>query len=517
MTMIRLSFAVLLLSLTYLGGQAYFRNTERTVQSSIIKGKIQDTSQEHSVSNSKLLIDDELKTFIEDLMKVYGVHGLTLGIVFHGQEEFGGFRVSTEDGDLVGEETLFSIGSCSKAYTAAALGILIDNFEGGANETPLPPNLPHMHWTTKIKDILGDDWKLPDQRASDQTNILDLLTHMTGFPKRKYQYNNLMYIVASYIVEIYSGTDFTTFVTDRILEPANMTNSVYFASEASRIGRLSHGWDMGGRRIPYVFSSQASKLTAGEGSLISNACDMVKWLRILLNEGTDPKTNNTVIPEATIQEILGAHVVTSPASLWPELSITTYGFGWAQNSYRGHNRIGHAGGVSGFTTLVTFYPDDGLGIFVSTNTGLKSPLTETIVNRISEDALGLRRINWTDRYGFPDPPAELPNTPSGPSEPAVEDLYGTYFNEGYGNLTLCHSSSVSEECRKVQGAFAPFMIDRAPEHTLFAAWPKTWVTHTLVTRVYGPFFFASLLSIHGNGYDSCTVLREESDAVIGRV
>ena len=75
------------------------------------------------------------------------------------------------------------IASCSKAFTATALGILIDDYAEGRNSTPLPPGLSELTWSSKLKDILPDEWKLQDEYASDHATLQDILSHVSGLPR----------------------------------------------------------------------------------------------------------------------------------------------------------------------------------------------------------------------------------------------------------------------------------------------------------------------------------------------
>lgn len=73
--------------------------------------------------------------------------------------------------------------SCSKAFTAAAVGLLIEDYAAGKNVTPLPDGLHRLDWDTKLKDILPGQWELMDVFASELTSIKDLLSHQTGVPR----------------------------------------------------------------------------------------------------------------------------------------------------------------------------------------------------------------------------------------------------------------------------------------------------------------------------------------------
>ena len=80
-------------------------------------------------------------------------------------------------------QTMFGLASCSKAFTATALGILIDDYATGRNNTPLPSGLSKLTWITKIKDVLPDEWKLQDPYASNYANFNDILSHMSGLAR----------------------------------------------------------------------------------------------------------------------------------------------------------------------------------------------------------------------------------------------------------------------------------------------------------------------------------------------
>ena len=80
------------------------------------------------------------------------------------------------------EKTLFDLASCSKAFLAASMGILIDDYAHNRNNTPLPPNLA-FDWDTKVKDLLPNEWNLMEKWANEKTSVKDILSHMTGMPR----------------------------------------------------------------------------------------------------------------------------------------------------------------------------------------------------------------------------------------------------------------------------------------------------------------------------------------------
>jgi hypothetical protein len=71
----------------------------------------------------------------------------------------------------------------SKAFTAASLGLVMDDYAHGRNVTSLPNGLLTFDWDTKLRDLLPDDWKLMDQSASEHARVRDILSHMSGLPR----------------------------------------------------------------------------------------------------------------------------------------------------------------------------------------------------------------------------------------------------------------------------------------------------------------------------------------------
>src|SRR6185436_12651487 len=179
--------------------------------------------------------------FVEQAMKDWKVPGLALAVVKDGQIVYAkgyGYR-DVKNGLKVTPETLFAIGSCSKAFTAAAIGILVD--EG------------KLEWDKPVKTYLPD-FMLWDEYASAHLTVRDLLTHQSGLPRHdlmwygsplsrqeiferlrylepsaplhaKYQYNNLMFMTAGLLLERVAGLTWEEFVRQRIFAPLGMKNS----------------------------------------------------------------------------------------------------------------------------------------------------------------------------------------------------------------------------------------------------------------------------------------------------
>lgn len=253
----------------------------------------------------------------------------------------------------------------------------MNDFASGKNATPLPAGISSFTWDTKVADLLRDDpsgWQLQDEWAYAKANIRDILSHVTGLPshdlsygpddattsfdvvkrlkylkptyelRQKYQYNNQMYMLGSYLLSKFATEPTASFIQKRIFDPLNMTSSTSSSVKAKENG-LSHSFGRGGRRIPFWFAEEWIEVLSGPGGVFSNTIDITKWLAMLLYKGVDPLTNVTIIPTSAFEEVTTAHVVSRgtgmPRSVYHEdlpgeLSIMGYGMGWGRYSNRGY-------------------------------------------------------------------------------------------------------------------------------------------------------------------------------------
>ncbi|KAL4251706.1 class-A beta-lactamase family protein [Abortiporus biennis] len=534
------------------------------------------------VDNSEVFAKDALtpsvSEYIEKLMQSMRVPGLSVGVVhLHNgtvRTEFGAWGNRSEEGHPVVSETLFNIGSCSKAFTSAAMGILMDDFANHRNVTPLPPNIDTFDWQTKVKDLLPSEWELRDEWASTKSNLEDILSHVSGLPRHdfsygkfdtpidvirkmkhlkptlelreQYSYNNLMYMVATHIISVYSGKPFIDFVKERIFEPLGMSSTTYIAEEVENTGQISQAFTLSNgsaiRRLPILAKGDFRGILAGPGGILSNTVDMHKWLAMMLNQGIDPYTNRTIIPIRAYYEITLAHSVVFGTGV-SELSIRGYGLGWARGSYQGHEMISHNGGIPGFITETVFMPFDGLAVVAFVNQDAPAPAFAAI--RIIEDFFDLKRSVPSDDQLLPDinmlmqlmsrlsmtdiPGRFLRQTflkipdlvffgqkaSSGgdtrsPRLP-LEAYAGTYENPGYDSFTLCAPQNLADDsspeddtyCSSVLSSFAKVYPSKPPSSsstTLYGAWDRAWSSHLRLTHRDQEAFSLSVLSLFPDGF-----------------
>ncbi|KZP01782.1 beta-lactamase/transpeptidase-like protein [Calocera viscosa TUFC12733] len=489
-------------------------------------------------------------TYLSTLANRFHLPGISVAIVRLGEEaELLNWGVSSEAGAPSTADTLYSIASNSKAFAAAGLGLVIDDYATGRNVTPLPSGLEKLEWTTRVKDVLPE-WALMDEYASEHAQLVDLLSHVTGMPRHdlayspgmdisalvhslrhlrptfelreQWQYNNMMYGTTSYLISQLSAQPYIDFVSSRIFAPLGMNSSTYRPQEALDTGRLADNWVYAAgpgrnetRRVAYFLSDWSDRgvgVNAGAGGVITSTRDLVQFVGALLNGGKYPGTGEQVLPTSVIDRAMSSRSAVESKPAFPELSSKVYGAGWWRYSYAGHQLVQHSGNVPGFTSRITLLPDDKLGIISLTNGDVKDPAIESLHFRIIEDEFGLEHVDWPTRlenFKHESKAFKPTEEPSAHAMLPLTTYVGTYAAPGYfENFTLCAwSFSTDAECGAVFDAYAAtypsFETDRT--NTLYAQWPTLWSTHfRLVPNPAYPNLFNAYIDTlypHGAGED----------------
>lgn len=356
------------------------------------------------------------------------------------------------------QDSLFAIGSTSKAFTTTLLGMLVDDGE--------------LEWDKPLRDYLPR-FRLADPLASELMTPRDLVTHRSGLPRhdllwynnnestradlvaalahveatadfrQKFQYNNLMFLTAGYLAEQITGKTWEELVRERILEPLGMERTTFDINDSQEDANFAQPHretdEQELEKIPFRDIS----LIGPAGSINSSVHEMSRWLRFNLRGGTVDEER--LIQADTLADIHSPHMAIPTPPSRPEISSAAYGLGWMVDTYRGHRRVTHGGGIDGFITSVMLFPDDQLGIVAFTNTG--SGLPSLLAQHAADRALGLEPIDWTGealelRKKGLEAQEEVEakkstNRRNGtqPSHP-LEEYPGEYLHPGYGELRV---------------------------------------------------------------------------------
>ncbi|PIL26205.1 hypothetical protein GSI_11960 [Ganoderma sinense ZZ0214-1] len=521
-----------------------------------IWGLVSATQQPFTAPTTKLRQTDSLLSasfisFVDEIRKNGSIPGISVGVVRLGEGKEPVMQLAasgrkTEEGsghDLTAD-TLFGLASCSKAFLATSIGLLMEDYAEGKNATPLPPGLGRFDWDTKVADIVprGLGWSLQDLNGDDwasrDASIADVLGHASGLPRhdfsyrpgdtpediirrmgslrtayelrKKWSYNNQFFVLGAYLISHYAAMPYADFVAQRIFKPIGMSDTTFSPTIANNSGLLTHTWTPFGRRIPFWFDESVAHLKAGAGGIISSAEDVVRWLSVLLNEGQDPTTNKTVIPKSVFDAVTTSQVIVAgkPISTYGS-SIVGYGMGWLRTSVGTADILLHTGGIPGFSTLVVFSPNSNLGVVILSNADNKASWNFQLLGRILYEVLGVLPAATSDTIAEMTGETTAPETR--PPSLKIRDYAGFYSAPGYLPIRLCSSANQSAHCNSVISDFATIHNSSTLESSLYATFPTVWATHVRLNHVSGDVFNITFTALFPHGFGGDTSAFETAE------
>lgn len=352
----------------------------------------------------------------------FNVAGIAVAVVKEGKIVYEkGYGVRSEDTKLpVDEHTNFQIASNSKAFTTAALSILVDEGKISWKDKVIryiPEFKMYNDYVTQnflIEDLLchrsglglgaGDLMDFPD--GTDFT-IHDVLINFQYFKpqsdfRTKYDYDNQLYFVAGELIKRVSGMSWEQFVQTRIMEPLQMTNTFTDVNNMKDKTNLSAPhMTTGGITRTIKMLTLSDKMNGAPGGIVSNVDDMSKWAIMQLNNGKyGYKLEKQLFSPARQTEMWTIHTVI-PAGPSPRYNthFAGYGLGWLLNDVKGNLKVSHTGGLPGMLTSVTLIPDLKLGVIVLTNTMDGGGAAFSAISQsICDSYLGLPDGKWIDKY-----------------------------------------------------------------------------------------------------------------------
>lgn len=353
-----------------------------------------------------------LETYVEQGMRDWEVPGLALAVVKDDSVVFArGFGTRTLGRDEpVDAHTSFAIASTTKAFTAMAVAMLVD--EGKVRwDDPVSMHVP--------------GFQLADPGLSGELTVRDLLTHRTGLPtsdflwyasgssteeilrrmrflrpfaspRSRYMYNNNAYMLAGLVVQSASGMPWGEFVRRRILEPLGMRETLTgFVGLDARGNVATPHAEVEGEIRPIRYLNFDNIGPAG--SMNSSVHDVAKWIRFQLGGGE--WNGERLVSVAQHREMLTPQFVIPQAQYYPAARLanpnfTAYGLGWFMQDYRGRKLAMHTGSIDGMTALVAMVPEEQLGLVVFINLD-HAELRHALMYRIIDAYLGGPARDWS--------------------------------------------------------------------------------------------------------------------------
>lgn len=406
--------------------------------------------------------------WVEAIRKEWKIPGVAIAIVKDGEVVLAkGYGLRNVKENLpVTSDTLFAIGSNTKAFTAAGLAILVD--EG------------KLDWDKPIREYIPS-FKMWDDYVTEHMTARDLVTHRSGLPRHdllwygsslsrsemvdrlrylepsrgfrdRYQYQNLMFMTAGYLIEKISGQTWDEFIRQRFFEPMEMKNS------ATSVRVMSGAADAS---LPYTEQKDEIKAipyrnidaVGPAGSINSSARELAAWLVVQMNKGK--YKDRQIIGEVQLRITQSPQTVVPPAPAAPqydELFHPMYAMGWMVATYRGRPVQMHGGAIDGFLSQVAMLPREKIGVVVLTNC-TPNRLYDVITYQVFDRFLGLDPVDWNKRKREETIKAkeaqEKAKTDSEAARKkdttpthALADFTGKYEHSGYGTLRISEASGV---------------------------------------------------------------------------
>jgi CubicO group peptidase (beta-lactamase class C family) len=414
---------------------------------------------------AQVLTSKQIDSVTEKTLSTFNVPGIAVAVIKDGKVIHSkGYGVRSIRTNLkVDENTLFGVASNTKAFTAAALGILIDEKK--------------LTWDTKVIDVIPE-FKMYDAWVTSQFTVRDLLTHRSGLGlgagdlmiwpdsstvdkkqlihnlrylkpvssfRTKYDYDNLMYIVAGEVVARVSGITYEDFIEGRLIKPLGMTKT------AASWYRLKDKSNVIDGHAPYEDKLLPVGLSFGEvanaaGGIYSSVTEMSKWVTAMINGGKyGENLDKTLFSPAVARELWTPQTIINgnPGS------FSSYGLGWFLSAVNGKFQATHTGGLSGIVTQVTIIPELKLGIIVLTNQQSGAAFN-AITNSIKDGYLGIKGMdrikvyndnrlrNESQAKALVDKTwATIAETQRlNAAKPAIKNYLGTFKDDWFGEVTI---------------------------------------------------------------------------------
>jgi CubicO group peptidase (beta-lactamase class C family) len=403
----------------------------------------------------------EFEAFIQETLEIWQVPSASVAVIQDGQVILcQGYGIRNLIENLpANAQTLYPIASCTKAFTAMCLALLVE--EG------------QLEWDKPLQEYLPA-FKLWDPHATGLFTPRDLLCHRSGLPRHDlvwylskltrqevfdrlaylepnssfrsaFYYQNMMYMVAGLLVENLTGLTWETFVKQNIFDKLGMkrSNTSTKATQHDPNHAQPYRYRKGNLdEIPF-YEQGESDCVGPAGTICSCVEEMATWLAVHLNGGQH--NEQSFISANNLAEMHKPYIFIDDPQARQRFGheFNSYGLGWFLSSFKGQVLIRHGGNIDGFSSLTSFMPQHNLGVIVLTNgDGEHNSSPSTISYTIYDRLLGLEATDWNSKMKAyndellaagdksKEQAAEQQN-PVSASHP-IEDYLGDYEHPAYG-------------------------------------------------------------------------------------
>ncbi len=400
--------------------------------------------------------------YVDQALRDWRVPGVAVAVVRNDSVVFAKGYGVRELGKAarVDAHTLFAIGSTTKAFTAAALALLVDSGKV-AWDDPVTKHLPAL--------------ELADPYVTRELTVRDLLTHRSGLPRgdlawygsgfdrsevlrrvrylkprwsfrSTYGYQNIMFLAAGEVVAAASGRPWADFLKTRIFTPLGMTetNTSVTALGDGDVAAPHEKIDDTVRAVAWRNIDNI----APAGSINSNVTDLAQWVRLQLGGGS--VGGRRLLSDSVVEEMHTPQMVVRMSKeareTFPDAHFMAYGLGWFLRDFHGKKFVGHGGAIDGMRAEIGLIPEARLGVVVLCNLGGTS-FPVAIMHRALDAYLGAPPRDWSGSLLAMERKAEARDdstrkafeaarvADTRPSLP-LEKYAGTYDDSLYGQLEI---------------------------------------------------------------------------------
>jgi CubicO group peptidase (beta-lactamase class C family) len=405
-----------------------------------------------------------LEKELNEILKATGTTGFSIAIVEKDKLLYSkGFGYSDYENKVPADaNTLFAIGSCSKAFTASVLGQLSDEGKLTLDDSPrlYIPELKffndEMNNSIIIRDLMSHRTGIPRHDYSwyffpstDKDSLMRRIEFQEPFAgvREKWYYNNFMYLTQGVIAERITGKTWEENIQERFFTPLKMTRSNLHIAELEKSTNAAFGYSVDNDGVVEKMDYYKIAGMAPAGSINSSVNEMSNWLITWINDGKFK--GEQILPESYVQEAMTSQMVINgalPSNEYPDIHLANYGLAWMLSSYKGHYQVEHGGAIDGFRASTVFYPSDSIGIVILSNQN-GSPVPDLARKIIADRMLGTEKTDWLAIYNKKKAEGKEAqkkakenvekSKSNGPkSAHSSIDFIGTYNHLGYGTFEI---------------------------------------------------------------------------------
>jgi len=467
------------------------------------------------VSAAQVDWENELTPFIESGMDEWSIPGLSIAVVESNETAFlKGYGVTGIDsGEPVDPQTIFAIGSTTKAFTATAVQMLAER--GNVDlDTPIVNYLPgfqlantYVSSRVTLRDVLVHRSGIANRNLYwftgqlDRTQIIENASYLEqAHPFRsQYAYNNIEYVIAGSVIQPVTGLDWDRFMLEHIFTPLNMNCS------STNMKNMEGNENVA---IPHIYKAGSVRPipprdignVGPAGSIHSTAADMAAWLKFNLNHGT--YRNKVLLDNDHVSEMHTPQItvpVESAGLFFPRAKFLAHGLGWFIHDYHGTTVVEHSGNIDGMSAHVALFPEFRTGVAILTNLNANF-FPFAVKNKILDLLLGREEDpGWSTTFkqslesfkavmqsvSVYDSSSIKQSLP--PSIP-MSDFTGCYTSKLAGDIEI---SAVGEKLRIVFGN-SPGVLSHFNHHTFRINWKDP-----MIKESFGEFFLTFNVDYRG--------------------